>query len=282
MVTPGFDAPRRMDIAARVGDPRVPLDPAAVPHLGATLSTSQIARAQDDIDYLGIMGDPEARRDGAIFDAAIGSLGALGYGRLWLAKALGVDERFLRPGRDRVQAHMMHLALAAAIRIGNRWATPGSTGQSAEEIEVVKEQARRLGFRVPAAYGNRYEPEFIDGHVPSGADQPIPAIKIRMLAYFCEHGGSEADLARQFRLSARTIGRARNEDIGLRLVLIANFATVAPGQDDLVAAIYRAANALAVEDPSVVWNRLRAFATERMSRLAAGQADTDHRKDVAA
>lgn len=279
MLTPVFDAPKHVDIAERVGDPRLPLAPHVARHLGVKLTPQEIERAEDDIDYLGIMRDPEARTDADIFDAAIGSLGVLGYGRAWLACAFGVDERHLQPGQRQVKPYAMHLALAAAIRIGSRWATPESTGQTAQQIEDVQRQALRLGFGVPAAYSNRYArevktvlPRSSDRALSVSAEERIIA-KIQMLAYFCANGGAEVALARRFGLSSRTIGRTRRDEIGLDVVADGNQHTsAAPGQDDLVAAIYRAANSLSVEEPHLVYKRLHAFAAGRKARLAAEQA----------
>lgn len=281
MLTPVFDAPKHIDIAERVGDPRLPLAPHVARHLGVKLTPQEIERAEDDIDYLGIMRDPEARTDAAIFDAAIGSLGVLGYGRAWLACAFGVDERHLQPGQGQVKPYGMHLALAAAIRIGSRWATPESTGQTAQQIEDVQQDAIDRGFRAPAAYDCRYKRETKRG-LPKSTDRPrvrsnpedIAKAKVLMLAYFCARGGTEASLGGRFGLSTRTVGRARNDEIGLRVVIRSRNTLLDVGQDDLMAAIFKAANAVEVgDDARAVYAQLRAFVAERAERLAtAAQA----------
>jgi hypothetical protein len=282
-----FATPERAEIAHRVGDPRTSLDPAVAANMLAKLTRTEIERAEPDVDYVGIMTDPWLRTSGAIFDTCIGSLGVLGYGRVWLARVLRVDERHLAPGKGsrEINPKLMHRALTAAIRIGSRWATPESTGQTAEQIEAAQQQALRAGYRVPAAYGNRY-----DGQAPSAGTPrtppPPPQIgqwrrtveettiaKIQALAYFCEHGGTETGLRSRFDLSERTLGRARREDLGMEVVPAGlNTFRPAPGQEDLVAEIVKAANALAVEEPKVVWKRLRAYAADRRERVAAEEA----------
>lgn len=267
----------------RVGDPRRPLDPDQVRNLSAKLSPKEIARAEPDIDYLGIMDDPEARTSAAIFDACVGSLSMLGYGRTWLARALGVDERSLRTRRGRVRPYMMRHVLTAAIRIGSRWATPESTGQTAEQIEAVRRRAASRGCRVPAAYDNRYTP--VDAALSEPGDKKpvrdpgdVAAAKIQMLAHFCAHGGTEIDLAHRFHLSTRTVGRARKEETGLRVVMRDRHPMTAEGQGDLVAAIFKASNEIHTEDPVEVWKRLRAFAAERM----AGQETSEEAAEASA
>jgi hypothetical protein len=276
---PAFAAPEHLDIARRVGDPRLPLSAAEVRSLGARLSAREIERAEDDIDFLGIMSDPKRRTDPTIFDVAVGSLGVLGYGRPWLARKLGLPEAALAPRQKRrVLPYRMRLVLTAAIRIGSRWATPESTGQSAQQIEDVQRQALDLGFRVPAAYGNLYESRTTTVVLPDPADWPrartpeeIAKAKVHMLAYFCECGGTAGFLGRRFGLSTRTVFRSRNDDMGMRLEGETQYVTrIAEGQEDLAAEIKRALDALTVgEDALEVYRRLRAFAIERSERLAA-------------
>lgn len=290
MATPIFTAPERLDVADRVGDPRVPLDPTL--DLTAKLSASEIERAEDDIDFLGIMSDPTARTSPAIFDHAVGSLAVLGYGRCWLARKLALPVAALVPGQRRILPYRMRLVLTAAIRIGSRWATPESVGQTAQAIEDVQVQALRSGYRVPVAYSNRYVPEAevvlpeplsLPSNPLPGSGEQTRIAKIRMLAYFCTNGGSRADLALRFGLSTQTVGRARARDMGLRTVGTGSQMTyVAPGQDDLVTAICSAANALAVEESAVVWRRLLAFAHKRMERLAAGQTAAERAEEAVA
>lgn len=278
-----LNAPERPEIAVRVGDPRATLSPAVAANMLARLTRAEIERAEPDVDYVGIMTDPALRTCGAIFDACIGSLTVLGYGRPWLARALRVDDRYLIPGKGsrEIDPKLMHRALTAAIRIGSRWATPESTGQSAEEIEDAQQQALAACFRVPAAYDNRY------GGLPSrvarrrkrtqhpgyrSLDERIVA-KIKAVAYFCEHGGTTESVGARFDLSARTVGRTRYEELGIEVVAEGlNTFRVAPGQEDIVAAVIAAANALAIEDPREVYAQLRAFAVQRQDSLAARQA----------
>lgn len=287
MTTPAFAAPERPDVARRVGDPRLPLTAAQVCRLRARLTPREIERAEPDVDFLAIMGDPKRRTDPAIFDAAVGSLGVLGYGRPWLARKLGLPEAALAPRQRRILPYRMRLVLTAAIRIGSRWATPKSTGQTAEQIDEVQGQALALGFRVPAAYSNLYVPETATTALPEEIVVPraegpeaIAAAKVRMLAYFCEYGGRLRDLARRFGLTVDMVGRSRT-DVGLRCVMNDRQASVGPGQDDLIVEIIAAANAVSAgADAPEVYRRLRAYGTERAERLAAQEGA--HEAPVAA
>lgn len=280
---PALTAPERPDIAVRVGDPRVPLDPRHARNLGARLTPREIERAQPDIDLHAIMSDPARRTSPAVFDAAVGSLGVLGYGPAWLARALGLPVATLAPRQRRILPYRMRMALTAAIRIGNRWATPEGTGQTSEQIRTVHEQAIRSGFLVPAAYGNCYEREggmalqdevapVMTGRWKRTPDETMAA-KVRAVAYFCQYGGTTESVGARFGLSARTVCRARYEELGIKVATVAlNVTRVAPGQDDIVSAVIDAANALAIEEPRKVYEQLRAFAVQRQESLAARQA----------
>lgn len=286
---PVLAQPERPDVARRVGDPRSPLDPDVASDLLAKLTSQEIERAEPDIDYIGIM-TATGLCEGAIFDRCVGSLGVLGYGRPWLAARLRMDERLLAPGAPgrTIDPRLMRRVLAAAIRIGNRWATPESTGQTPEQIRATHERAIKGGYLVPASYGPRYEHEGgmalpREGATPPQVtgpgrwrrtpDQTIAA-KIQAVAYFCEHGGSEHGVGERFGLSGRTVGRARRGDLGIEVVMDGRTHTIlAPGQGDLVAEVIKAANAVAIgEDPRIVWSRLYSYAEARRRRRAAEHA----------
>lgn len=276
---PALARPECPDVARRAGDPRSPLNPAVAANLLSPLTRQEIERA--DIDYIGIMMATGVRKQGAIFDRCVGSLGVLGYGRVWLADRLRMDERLLAPGVSwrRVDRRLLRRVLTAAVRIGSRWATPESTGQTAEQIKAIHEQAVKGGFLVPASYGPRYQREGMmalprDGDTASparpGVRRARVAAKIQAVAYFCEHGGSERGVGERFGLADRTVGRTRREDLGIEVMTVGlNRSALVPGQEDIVAEVIKAANAVAIgEDPQAVWSRLYAYAKARKERQA--------------
>lgn len=256
--------------------PTHPLTEGEVASLTTSLTQREIRRAEGDIDYARIMSDPKLRTDARVLANCVGSLNALGYSHRWLANVLGVPVDALSPPRDSpVPADLMRDALTAAIRIGSRWATPESTGQSKEEIEQAKRQARDEHRHTPAAYDPIYV--YVKHSAPLHAQvaQRPPdvrdALRIRAVTHLVEHGGTAASVAAAVGLSDRTVERARRL-IGLEVARHDNVVTVAPGQGKLVRAVLRTSLELGmgIKHPTLVWTDLIAEAADIHAAAVAG------------
>jgi hypothetical protein len=243
--------------------PMHPLTSAEVQVLTAPLTHAQIERAEADIDYARIMADPKLRTSARVFANCVGTLVALGYGYEWLAGVLDCHVEDLFPPVDApVSTDLMRDALTMAIRIGSRWATPESTGQTEEEIEHAKARALADHRLPPAAYDPLYN--YVsgaappDGYVTRRQHDARDAVKILALALLVEQdGGSDASIGRRVGTGHKSVGTVRKA-VGLETRSLGVGAVLVPGQDRLCALIRRAGTALELGDehPTEIWTRL--------------------------
>jgi hypothetical protein len=257
--------------------PTHPLTRAEVANLTAALTSRQIARAEGDIDYATIMADTKLRTSPRVFSNCIGSLVALGYGYEWIARMLGCDIDSLFPSPDSsVSTDLMRDALTMAIRIGSRWATPESTGQTEQEIEHAKERARANHRYPPAAYGQLYDYIAKSAGVEGTKrmNNASDALKIRALALLVEQdGGASQTVGQRVGTSGDTVERARKA-IGLQVRHLGERGVVlAAGQDSLKRLVRRAAMALEAADqhPTTIWTRLLAEAADLHASAVANR-----------
>lgn len=248
-----------------------PLTRAEVEALTAPLTPAQIQRAEPDIDYARIMRDETLRTNACVFTNCLGTLVALGYGYEWLAHMLDCPVEDLFPPIDSpVSTDLMRDALTMAIRIGNRWATPESTGQSEEEIEHAKQRAQAEHRQTPAAYDPIYayvsRSAPFEGYVTKRKNDARDALKISALALLvAQDGGTSTNIGHRVGMGPKSVQAARDA-VGLRVKLVGTGPSVAlcHGQDALLSLIRRAALDLETGDlhPTVIWTNLLADATE--------------------
>jgi hypothetical protein len=275
-----------------------PLTPNEVRVLTEPLTGREKRRLKDIVDIDAILADPKLSRSGRVLRVVFGSLRALGYDEAWLAGVTGLTPTEMNPSRDvRVPITHMRLALTVAARIGDRPAAPKITGLTADQIEDVRKRARREHFFVPACYDELYN--YVTGVDDDGAPwgaalgleysadsrSATVASKVRAVAHFFAHGGTSANISREFGFAARTWQRIAQK-LGIQSVREgggpASVVYPAPGQDALRKAAFEAAAALDMgEDPSHVWSLLLADAKALAAEQAAEQA-TEVEQDVAA
>lgn len=264
--------------------PALPIHPLTreeVEALTAPLTQAQILRAEPDIDYVKIMQSPTLRASARVFANCIGSLVALGYTHEWLASVLGRPVEDLSPAPGvQIPADLMDGALTVAIRIGNRWATPASTGLTGEQIELAKERARDEHRLPPAAYDPIYTyiPRSAPGHtqVPKRAHNARDALKIRALGLLVEQdGGTAASIGTRVGTTGKIVEKARHA-VGLRVKQTGTGSVLlTPGQDAVTSLIRRAVLDLDAGDlhPTVIWTHLLAATADLAAAHVANQRD---------
>lgn len=262
-MTPAATAdPQLMKLILRVSPP---LTPDEVARLTEPLTEREIARAKDDIDVRAILADPELSTNPRVFATCLGSLRALGYGWDWLAARTGVTVQDLR-SNEGLTPDRMRTALTIAVRIKSRWATPDSTGQGAEETEVAAVLATAEGYAPPAAYDQLYAYVPRNRRKQDEAREDRGAVRIRALQRIITVGETSEKVGEGLGIGAHRVDSACRA-VGLRRektsVTLRGGRALAPGQDELQAAITAAADELdRGGDPRATWLRLLAVAKE--------------------
>lgn len=243
-----------------------PLSASEIRTLTAPLSRWEKRRKVDVIDVDGILGDPRLSRSSRVMRTVVGSLRALGYDVPWLVSVTGLTAAEMDPPRGTlVPLDNLRMILTVAARIGDRPATPESTGLTPGQIEGVRRDAREQRYFVPACYDERYT--YVPGsaleleRTTSGCSAAIVASKIRAAADFMRNGGSSGVICREHGFTTRTWARVTDE-LGIRSTRSGGGHAIvvmpAGGQDQLRTAVCDAERALdAGEDPMRVWALLR-------------------------
>lgn len=243
-----------------------PLSAAEIRTLTQPLDSWEKRRKVDVIDIDGILRHRDLSRSSRIMRTVVGTLRALGYDVPWLTGVTGLTAAEMAPARGTlVPTQNLYMMLTVAARIGDRPATPESTGLTPERIEAVRRDAREHQYFVPACYDARYT--YVPGsaleieRTTTASPSATVANKIRAVAYFMRNGGTSGAIAREHGFTTRTWFRV-TEELGIRSIRsgggLATVVVPAPGQDGLREAAVRAERALdAGGDPACVWDRLR-------------------------
>lgn len=292
MTTMHAPARNHADLAAALTPP---LTPTEIQHLTDPLTREEKRRLVDTLDVDGILADPKLSQSDRVLRTLFGSLRALGYDPAWLAAVTGMTVTEIAPPRRAVvPVDRMRLALTVAARIGDRPATPDSTGQTWEQIDAVKAEARRSHYSVPACYDERYNyvtGEDDDGNVwgssrelarfAADSQSATVANKIRAVAWFLRYGGTARTISDRFGFTPRTWQRITKE-LDIKVARTgggpSTVVAPAPGQDALRKAAVDAANALELgEDALYVWTLLCA---DVEALRAVEQADPAEQADL--